>query len=81
VSVGDVRVAADQDFGAAFRDRYRGKVGQPLRIVVRRNGQSLTLDTTVRERTESTLRFSKAANPDARAARLWRGLATGTVGN
>jgi predicted metalloprotease with PDZ domain len=81
VSVGDVRVAADQDFGAAFRDRYRGKVGQPLRIVVRRNGQSLTLDTTVRERTESTLRFSKAANPDARAARLWWGLVTGTVGN
>jgi predicted metalloprotease with PDZ domain len=81
ISVGDVGVSADRDFGPAFRDRYRGKVGQPLRIVVRRNGQSLTLDTTVRERTTSTLRLSKAPNADARAARLWRGLATGTVGN
>jgi predicted metalloprotease with PDZ domain len=81
VSVGDVSVSADRDFGPTFRERYRGKAGQPLRIVVRRNGQSLALDTTVRERTTSTLRFTKAPNPDARAARLWRGLATGTVGN
>jgi predicted metalloprotease with PDZ domain len=81
VSVGDVSVSADRDFGPVFRERYRGKAGQPLRIVVRRNGQSLTLDTTVRERTTSTLRFTKAPNPDARAARLWRGLATGTDGN
>ena len=81
VSVGDVTVSADRDFGPAFRERYRGKDGQPLRIVVQRNGQSLTLDTTVRERTTSTLRFTKAPNPDARAARLWRGLETGTVGN
>ena len=81
VSVGDVKVSADGDFGPAFRERYRGKAGQPLRIVVRRNGQSLTLDTTVRERTTSLVRLTKAPNPDARAARLWRGLATGTVGN
>jgi len=81
VSVGDVSVSADRDFGPAFRERYRGKAGQPLRIVVRRNGQSVTLDTTVRERTTSLVRLTKAPNPDARAARLWRGLATGTVGN
>jgi predicted metalloprotease with PDZ domain len=80
VSVGDVQVAADQDFGPEFRDHYRGKAGQPLRIVVRRNGQR-TLDTTVRERGTSTVQISKAATPDARAARLWRGLATGTAGN
>lgn len=81
VSVGDVQVTADQDFGPAFRDHYRGKGGQPLRIVARRNGQTLTLDTTVRERTTSTVQLSRAAHPDARAARIWHGLATGTVGN
>lgn len=80
VSVGDVQVSADQDFGPAFRSQYRGKSGQPLRIVVRRNGL-LTLDTTVRERATSAVRLSKAATPNARAVRLWRGLATGTVGN
>ena len=52
-----------------------------LRIVARRNEQLVTLDTTVRERTTSTVHLSKAPNPDARAARLWQGLATGTVGN
>jgi predicted metalloprotease with PDZ domain len=81
VSVGDVQASADQDFGPTFRDHYRGKAGQPLRIVVRRSGNLLTLDTTVRERTTSTVRLSKAANLDASAARIWRGLATGTVGN
>lgn len=80
VSVGDVHVSADQDFGPEFRDRYRGQAGQPLRIVVRRNGP-LLLDATVRERGTSTVQLSRAAAPDARAARLWRGLATGTVGN
>ena len=49
--------------------------------VVRRDGQLVTLDTTVRERTTSTAHLSKAPNPDVRAARLWQGLATGTVGN
>lgn len=81
ISVGDVQVTADQDFGPAFRDHYRGKGGQPLRIVAHRTGQTLTLDTTVRERTTSTVRLSKAAHPDARAARIWHGLAAGSVGN
>jgi predicted metalloprotease with PDZ domain len=81
VAVGDIAVKADEDFGPAFRDRYRGKAGQPLRIVVRRDGQTLNLDTQVRERSLSSVRLSKASNPDARAARLWRGLATGTLGN
>ncbi|MGH7538815.1 MAG: M61 family metallopeptidase [Gemmatimonadales bacterium] len=81
VSVGDVKVSAEEDFGPAFRRRYSGKAGQPLRIVVRRAGQPVTLGTTVRERTLSTVRLSKASNLDARATRLWRGLANGTVGN
>ena len=81
VSIGDISVKADQDFGPAFRDHYRGKGGQPLRIVVRRDGQTLNLDTQVRERSTSSVRLSKASNPDARAARLWRGLAAGTLAN
>jgi predicted metalloprotease with PDZ domain len=81
ISVGEVPVGPDGDFGPAFRDRYRGKAGQPLSIAVRRDGQLLTLYTTVRERSISSVRLSKAPNPDARAARLWRGLASGTVGS
>jgi predicted metalloprotease with PDZ domain len=80
VSVGDVHVSADEDFGPEFRDHYRGKSGQALPVVVRRNGRNVTLNTTVRERTTSGVAITKAAHPDARAARLWRGLATGTVG-
>ena len=81
VSIGDISVSEGQDFGPAFRDHYRGKAGQPLTIVVRRGGRPLTLDTQVRERTASTVRLSKDPNADARAERLWHGLATGTVGN
>jgi predicted metalloprotease with PDZ domain len=81
VSVGDVRTASDQDWGPTFRDHYRGKAGAPLPIVVRRDGTSRTLNGTVVERTVNTFILSKAASPDARAARIWHGLATGTVGN
>ena len=81
VSVGDVTAAPDQDWGPAFRDRYRGKAGAPLPIVVRREGRTVTLNGTVVERAVTVFIVSKAANPDARAARLWHGLATGTVGN
>jgi predicted metalloprotease with PDZ domain len=81
ISVGVVRVVPDGDFGPEFRDHYRGKAGQPLSIAVRRDGQVLTLHTTVRERSISSVRLSQAPNPDARAARLWRGLASGTVGD
>lgn len=80
VSVGDVQVSAEQDFGPAFRDHYRGKAGQPLPIVVRRDGRTVTLTATVQERTTTSFEITKAPQPDARAARLWRGLATGTVG-
>jgi predicted metalloprotease with PDZ domain len=81
VSVGDVKVSAEEDFGPAFRDHYRGKSGQPLAIVVRRAGHSVTLNATVQERTTTTTAITKAPHPDAKAARLWRGIATGTVGS
>jgi predicted metalloprotease with PDZ domain len=81
VTVGGVPATATQDWGPAFRDRYRGKAGAPLPIAVRRGGKTLTLSGTVVERTVNLFLLSRAASPDAKAARIWHGLATGTVGN
>ncbi|HMA43276.1 MAG TPA: PDZ domain-containing protein [Gemmatimonadales bacterium] len=80
VSIGDVPTPADQDWSAVFRRHYRGKAGAALPIVVRREGKGMTLTSKVVERGVDNFVLSKAANPDAKAARIWRGLATGTVG-
>jgi len=80
VSIGDVPVTPSGDWGPQFRDHYRGKAGQPLQIVVRR-GKPVTLTGTVRERTVTQYSLSLAKNPDPKAARIWHGMATGTVGN
>jgi predicted metalloprotease with PDZ domain len=77
VSIGDVKVSSDQDWGTTFRTRYRGKTGQPLVITVRRGGRDLALNTTVRERTNSRISLSRAPNPTAKQAKIWQGLATG----
>ena len=77
VSIGDVKVTADGDWGATFRQRYRGKTGQPLTITVRRGGRDVTLNTTVRERTNSRVTLARAPNPTAKQTRIWQGIATG----
>jgi predicted metalloprotease with PDZ domain len=77
VSVGDVAVAPDQDWASAFRERYRGRAGQPLAITVRRGGQALTLNTQVRERTSARVTLTRVASPTAKQMRIWQGLATG----
>jgi len=77
VSIGDVKVTADEDWGATFRTRYRGKAGQPITITVRRGGRDLTLNTTVRERTSSRVTLSRAPNPSPKQSRIWQGIATG----
>jgi predicted metalloprotease with PDZ domain len=77
VSVGDVKVTAERDWGAEFRTRYRGKSGQPLTITVQRGGRSLTLNTTVRERTNSRVILSRSPNPSPKQSRIWQGIATG----
>ncbi len=79
LKVGDVTVSVDQDWAAAFRSRYRGRAGQPLAITVRRQGQTLSLNTQVRERT--VIRLALAASPTPKQAKIWRGLATGTTGS
>ena len=74
LSVGEVQVTPDADWGVAFRERYAGAEGQPLAIVVRRDGMETTLQTTIRtrERIDVTLAADPAA--DARAQGLRDGL-------
>jgi predicted metalloprotease with PDZ domain len=75
--VGDVTVTVDADWGAEFRRRYQGRAGQPLTIVVRRDGRAITLTGEVRERTRTTIAISRAASLTPKQARVWRGIATG----
>jgi len=75
--IGDIPVSASQDWGTAFRSRYQGKVGQPLAITVQRAGSTLTLNTTVRERTTSRLSLDRAPNPTPKQAKIWQSLASG----
>lgn len=77
VSIGDVRVNPEQDWGGTFRTRYRGKSGEPLTITVQRGGRTVTLNTTVRERANSRLMLSRAPNPTPKQARIWQGIAAG----
>ena len=76
-SIGDVTVSSNQDWGTAFRSRYRGKTGQPLALTVQRAGRTLTLNTTVRERTSASYALSRASNPTPKQAKIWQGLASG----
>jgi len=75
--IGGITVTAEQDWGAAFRARYRGKAGQPLTITVQRGGRPLTLNTTVHERTNSRITLQRVPNPTPKQARIWQGLASG----
>jgi predicted metalloprotease with PDZ domain len=77
VSIGDLKVGTDQDWGNDFRTRYRGKTGQPLTIVVRRGGREMTLNTTVKERTNARVSLTRAPNPTAKQAKIWQGLSSG----
>ena len=77
VSIGDLKVTTEGDWGATFRTRYRGKAGQPITITVRRGGRDLTLTTVVRERTNSRVSLSRVPNPSPKQSRIWQGIATG----
>jgi len=78
VSVGDITVSPDKDWGPTFRSRYAGKSG-PVPVVVRRDGKTTTLNVTPGQRTVTGAKLSRMAHPDAKAARIWKGIATGTV--
>jgi len=76
-SIGDIAVRADGDWGTAFRTRYHGKAGQPLTITVQRAGRTITLNTTVHERTNARVTLERAPNPTPKQAKIWQGLASG----
>jgi S1-C subfamily serine protease len=81
VKVGEVETRPDEDWGAKFRQRYRGQAGAALTIAVERGGQSLTLTTDVRERTVVSFQLTPLPAPTPKQARVWRGLTTGTTGS
>jgi len=82
ISIGSVQVAAGgPDWGEAYRREYRGKAGQPIDVVVRRKGQTVTLHAQVKERTITVYHVTKADNPSAKALKVWKGMASGTIGN
>jgi len=81
LKVGEIETHSDGDWGARYRERYRGQNGQPLTISVKRGGRPLTLDTQVRERTAVSFTLTPAAAPTPKQAKIWRGLATGSTGN
>jgi len=81
LKVGEIETHSDGDWGARYRERYRGQNGQPLTISVTRGGRPLTLDTQVRERTAVSFTLTPAAAPTPKQAKIWRGLATGSTGN
>jgi predicted metalloprotease with PDZ domain len=79
VSVGDVSAAPDKDWAANVRQRYQGNAASPIPVVVRREGKSLTFNLTLGQRTVNGVHLSRMAHPTPKAARIWQGLATGTV--
>ncbi|HXL05726.1 MAG TPA: PDZ domain-containing protein [Gemmatimonadales bacterium] len=81
LKVGEIEAHSDGDWGARYRERYRGQNGQPLTISITRGGKALTLDTQVRERTAVSFTLTPAAAPTPKQAKIWRGLATGSTGN
>jgi predicted metalloprotease with PDZ domain len=76
VSVGDVPVTG-LDYGAQFRARYATRDGEPLRIVVRRDGRLVTLTgrVTVVTQVRGALSADPSASDKARRVRegIWRG--------
>jgi predicted metalloprotease with PDZ domain len=79
LAVGDIPVA-DPTFGDQFRSRYGSAAeGSPLPIRVRRNGQPLTLTSTVRFSTRSESRMSIDAKATGKALRIRTGILHGTT--
>ena len=76
-NVGGIPVTVDQDWGGAFRTRFRGKAGQPLTILVQRDGRALTLTSTVQEHATSSVSLERAPHPTPKQAKIWQGLASG----
>jgi carboxyl-terminal processing protease len=80
IKVGDIEVK-DPSFGVAFRGRYGNAEGTTIPVVVRRGGVERTLQLVVRKELviEARLDWDPAAG--VKAARIRRGILSGTTGN
>jgi predicted metalloprotease with PDZ domain len=78
VSLGDVRVRTSDTFAAEWRQRYGTRPeGTPFPIVVRRNGQPVTLTGQVRIVTETASRIVVDPGASPRAVRIRNAIARG----
>ncbi|HVG43146.1 MAG TPA: PDZ domain-containing protein, partial [Longimicrobium sp.] len=75
--LGEVAVT-DPDFGPAYRARYgTAAEGTPLPVVVRRDGQEVTLNATVHFVTVTETSIAPDPNASAKALRIRNGIARG----
>jgi predicted metalloprotease with PDZ domain len=79
--IGNIAIIPDSDWGTAYRIAYQGKAGQPLAITIMRTRdgvmRGMTLNTTVRERTTTSISLSRTPSPTAKQTKIWQGLAAG----
>ncbi len=78
VSVGDVTVGNNADFGPEFRELYAGKAGAPYVITVRRGTETLKLNATNQL---TSIRIDADPSSSAKATRIRDGILTGKTGS
>ncbi|HET7232939.1 MAG TPA: PDZ domain-containing protein [Longimicrobium sp.] len=80
VRIGEVAVDSP-DFGPAYRQRYgTAPEGTAIQIVVRRNGQEMTLNGSVHFVEVVTTSIAPDPNASAKAVRIRNGIVRGTTG-
>lgn len=80
VKVGEVSISRDTDFGPVFRSRHANQSeGSSLPIVVRREGQTLTLPARLRFAANVSYAITEDQNPPPKAVRIRQGILEGTV--
>jgi predicted metalloprotease with PDZ domain len=78
VSIGDVMISNDDSFDA-FRTRYAGTTVTTLPLVVRRGGETITLQLPVRLTVRVQTRVLPIPNAPERGARIREGILKGTT--
>jgi predicted metalloprotease with PDZ domain len=78
VSIGDVAITSDDSFGA-FRARYTGTALKTLPLVIRRGGQTLTLQLPVRLSARTLVSVRPIPNAPEKAVRIRTGILKGTT--
>jgi predicted metalloprotease with PDZ domain len=78
VSIGDVTITNDDSF-ASFRSRYAGTTSTTLPLVVRRGGQTVTLQLPVRLVPSVNTTVTPVPNASEKALRIRNGIMKGTT--